>query len=92
MPELVIKTVSLGEKGASYFTKHKDKERKERYVDRQNEDWTKSGVKAAGWMSKHVLWNKPTLQASVSDMNKKIKGLSVNMKKHKVLIIIYSNG
>ena len=41
-------------------------------VDRhtQNEDWTKSGVKTAGWMSKHVLWNKPTLQASVADINK----------------------
>ena len=26
----------------------------------QNEDCTKSGVKAAGWMSKRVLWNKPT--------------------------------
>ena len=35
-----------------------------------NEDWTKSGVKAAGWMSKHDLWNKPTLQASVADINK----------------------
>ena len=88
------KTVPFGQKGASDYTKHKDKERKERYVDRhkKNEGWTKSGVKAAGWMSKHVLWNKPTLQASVSDINKKIKGLSVNMKKHKVLIIIYSNG
>ena len=54
---------------ASYFTKHKDKERKERYVDRhiENEDWTKSGIKADGWMSKHVLWNKPTLHASVAD-------------------------
>ena len=82
MPELVIKTVSLGEKGASYFTKHKDKERKERYVDRhKNEDWTKSGVKAAGWMSKHVLWNKPTIQAIIDDINKKFKSLSVKMKK-----------
>ena len=34
---------------------------------------TKSGVKAAGWMSKHVLWNKPTLQASVADINKTFK-------------------
>ena len=28
------KTVSFGQKGASDFTIHKDKERKERYVDR----------------------------------------------------------
>ena len=29
------KTVSFGQKGASDYTKHKDKERKERYVDRR---------------------------------------------------------
>ena len=44
---------------------------------KQNEDWTKSGVKAAGWMSKHVLWNKPTLQASVADINEQFKHLKV---------------
>ena len=38
-------------------------------IDIKHEDWTKSCVKAAGWMSKHVLWNKPTLQASVADVN-----------------------
>ena len=56
------KTVSFGQKGASDYAKHKDNERNYAYVDRhKNEDLTKSGVKAAGWMSKHVLWNKPTL-------------------------------
>ena len=56
------KTVSFGQKGASDFTKHKDTDRKERYIDRHKarEDWTKSGVKTAGFYSKHVLWNKPT--------------------------------
>ena len=39
-------------------------------IDIKNEDWTKSGVKAAGWMSKHALCNKPTLQASVADIIK----------------------
>ena len=42
-------------------------------IGMKNEGWTKSGVKAAGWMSKHVLWNKPTLHASVADINKKLK-------------------
>ena len=66
------KTVSFGQNVAMDYTKHKDKKRKQLYVDRhnKNEDWTKSGVQAAGWMSKHVLWNKPTLQASVADINK----------------------
>ena len=38
------KTVSFGQKGASDFTKHKNTDRKDRYIDRhkKNEDWTKS--------------------------------------------------
>ena len=45
-----------------------------------NEDWTKSGVTTAGWTSKHVLWNKPTLHASVADINKQLKSLNVKIK------------
>lgn len=76
------KTVSFGQKMASDYTKHKDKERKERYIARhkKNEDWNKSGVKTAGFYSKHVLWNKPTLKESVDDLNKKFKSLNVKMK------------
>ena len=35
------KTIPFGQKGASDFTKHKDEERKKRYIDRhkQNENW-----------------------------------------------------
>ena len=29
-----------------------------------------TGVETAGWMNKHVLWNRPTLQASVADLDK----------------------
>ena len=76
------KTVSFGQKGASDFTKHKNTDRKERYIDRhkKNEDWTKSGVKTAGFYSKHVLWNKPTLKESIDDINKRFKGLNIKMK------------
>ena len=76
------KTVSFGEKGASDFTKHKDKDRKERYIDRHKarEDWNASGVKTAGFYSKHILWNKPTLKASIDDINKRFKGLNVKVK------------
>ena len=76
------KTVSFGQKGASDFTKHKDTERKNRYIDRHKarEDWKASGAKTAGFYSKHVLWNKPTLKASIDDINKRFKGLNVKMK------------
>ena len=41
------KTISFGQKGASDYTKHKDKDRKERYIDRhsKNENWGATGVK-----------------------------------------------
>ena len=76
------KTVHFGQAGASDYTKHKDPERKERYVDRhrKNEDWGKSGIDTAGFYSKHVLWNKPTLQASVNDLNKKFKSMNFKLK------------
>ena len=78
---IMAQTISFGGKGASDFTKHKDTDRKDRYIDRHKarEDWTKSGVKTAGWMSKHVLWNKPTIQASIDDI-KKFKSLNVKQK------------
>ena len=76
------KTVSFGQKMASDFTKHKDKDRKEAYIARhkKNEDWNKSGAKTAGFYSKHVLWNKPTLKESIDDINKRFKNLNIKMK------------
>ena len=76
------KTVSFGQKGASDYTKHKDKERKEAYISRhkKNEDWGVSGVKTAGFWSRHILWAKPTLKESIDDIHKKFKSLNVKMK------------
>ena len=68
------KTISFGQKGASDFTKHKDKDRKEAYIVRhkKNENWNASGVKTAGFWSKNLLWNKKTLKDSVDDINKRL--------------------
>jgi len=76
------KTVSFGAAGYSDYTKHGDKDRKEAYIARhkKNENWNASGAKTAGFYSKHVLWNKPTLKASIDDINKRFKGLNVKMK------------
>ena len=69
------KTVSFGAAGASDYTIHKDTARKNRYIDRHkdNEDWSKSGIKTAGFYSKHILWNKPSIKESIHDLNKKIQ-------------------
>lgn len=65
------KTIHFGARGYSDFTKHKDKERMARYIVRHKrggETWTKSGIKTAGFWSRWLLWNKPTLAASKKDM------------------------
>ena len=46
---------------------------KNRYNNRHkiNEDWTKNGIFTAGFWAKWILWNKPTLQESVADVEKR---------------------
>ena len=76
------KTVSFGAKGYSDYTIHKDAERKQRYINRhkEKENWGISGLKTAGFYAKHILWNKPTLTASINDLNKKCKSIKVKLK------------
>ena len=61
------KTVPFGSEGMSDFTIHKDEERKQRYLDRHRarENWDKPDT--AGALSRWILWNKPTLEASIRD-------------------------
>ena len=77
------KKISFGQAGASDFTFHKNNDRKDRYIDRHksNEDWTKSGIRTAGFYSRWVTWNKPTIEASVNDLNKKYKDIKFKYKK-----------
>lgn len=68
------KNVKFGAYGMSDFTKHKDEERKKRYEVRHkgmNEDWTDPTT--AGFWSKNILWNKPTIKESLSVTKKKFK-------------------
>ena len=68
-----IKTTHFGAKGMSDYTIHKDKERKERYLDRhrKRENW--NDYMTAGSLSRWILWNKPTLKASIADYKKRFK-------------------
>lgn len=61
----------FGAKGYSDFTLHKDPERRDRYDNRhkRREDW--NNPKTAGSLSKWVLWNKPSLKASISDYKRR---------------------
>ena len=67
------KKVYFGQAGASDFTIHKDEARKQRYINRHknNEVWSKAGIDTAGFWSKHLLWNLPTIKASYEDIKRK---------------------
>lgn len=67
------KTLHFGAKGMSDFTKHKDPKRKERYLARHKvrENW--SVPDTSGSLSRWILWNKETYDASVKDYKKRFK-------------------
>ena len=68
-----IKTTHFGSAGMSDYTIHKDKERKQRYLDRhrKRENW--NDPMTAGALSRWLLWNLPTLKASIADYKKRFK-------------------
>jgi hypothetical protein len=72
-PDGTKKTIHFGAAGSSDYTKHKDPERKQRYISRHRsrENWTKSGVTTAGFWSRWVLWNEPTIAKSLNSTSKK---------------------
>ena len=67
------KTIHFGAKDYSDYTKHKDPERKQRYITRhkKTENWKKSGIESAGFWSRWILWNKPTFKGSITDTEKR---------------------
>jgi hypothetical protein len=67
----IVKTTHFGQRGASDFTKHKDTERKNRYLARhqKRENW--NDFKSAAGLSRWILWNKPSLNASIDYYIKK---------------------
>ena len=67
------KRVYFGSAGMSDFTKHKDEERKKRYISRhqKNENW--NDPLTAGWWSRFILWNKPTISGSLAEAKSKLR-------------------
>ncbi len=64
------KKISFGAKGYSDFTIHKDEQRRINYIKRHevNENW--NDLLKAGTWSRYILWNKPTLNQSIRDMER----------------------
>lgn len=76
------KTVHFGAEGYLDYTQHHDKERRNRYIERHKatgkEQWDNPNT--AGFFSKNLLWNLPSLEASIRDTEKKF-GLKIILKK-----------
>lgn len=70
-----VKTTHFGSAGMSDFTKHKDPERKKRYIDRhkKRENWTDTGILTAGWWSRFLLWSEPSMTAAKQLVKNKLK-------------------
>jgi hypothetical protein len=68
------KTVHFGAEGYEDFTQHGDWSRKQQYLDRhcQREDWSKD-FQSPGFLSRWLLWNKPTLRGSLRDANQRFE-------------------
>lgn len=75
MPNGRTKTTHFGAAGMSDFTKHKDPARKQRYINRHRKRELKAwkDPTSAGALSLYILWNKPTLKASIADYKKRFK-------------------
>lgn len=67
------KKIHFGSSDYQDFTIHKDPERKQRYINRhqKRENWGKSGINTAGFWSRWLLWNKPTIKESYDDIKKR---------------------
>ncbi len=68
-----IKKTKFGASGYSDYTIHKDKERRNNYIQRHKKDLKTKEYTKPGYLSMFILWNKPTLKASIADYKKRIK-------------------
>tara|TARA_R110001606_G_scaffold30617_3_gene94589 strand:+ start:88 stop:414 length:327 start_codon:yes stop_codon:yes gene_type:complete len=74
-------TITFGAKGYGDYPQYvkelgveEANKKKSAYIARHSkagEDWTASGVDTAGFWSKHLLWNKPTITASLREIKSK---------------------
>jgi len=65
------KTTSFGATGMDDYTKTHDESQKERYRTRHAKDLQTHDPTRAGYLSWWILWNKPTIGASVADYRRR---------------------
>jgi hypothetical protein len=63
--------IHFGAKGYSNFTIHKDKARRQRYIERHSSRENFYNPMTAGALSRWILWNKPSKNGSIRDYKRR---------------------
>ena len=72
------RTTHFGAKGYEHYTMHCDGKRRRLYLARHasRQDWGRAGIMTAGWLSRYILWEKPTLKEAVAAAGKLYPGIT----------------
>jgi len=74
------KTVHFGAVGYEDYTQHQDQKRRSNYISRHgSEDWSRSNIMSPAFMSRWVLWEKPSKKAALANLNRKYKGVKFTL-------------
>ena len=75
------KTVHFGHSSYDDFTTHNDPKRRDNYIARTSkQDHSKQNIASPAWMSRFILWEKPTLKGAVENVNNKSKDINIKSK------------
>lgn len=72
-----INPIHFGAAGYTDFLISKDTQKKENYIARHRHD-NLNNPNYAGFYALHLLWNKPTLRASIADTNRRFRIKIIN--------------
>ena len=74
------KRISLGATGYDDYTTTQDNKKRENYIKgHSKEDWTRNNLESAAFMSRWILWEKPTIQEAVRNVNKFYKDVKFKL-------------
>ena len=61
------RTVHFCQRGADDFTIHRNEAARQAYIARHGkENWGRTGVMTPGWLSRYLLWEKPSLDEAIA--------------------------
>jgi hypothetical protein len=75
------RSIAFGAAGYEDYTIHQDSQRKSNYIKRHSkEDWSRSNLESPAWLSRYILWEKPTLQEAIRNANTLYKDVKFHLK------------